>query len=95
MNCGAETEWFTLPNEGRVHSWTTCYYGGEEFLKETPFNLALVEFDGVDTLLLARLKGAKEADMFIGMKVKAVFRRPPRYLVSDVHFVPSEKPRKN
>ena len=94
MNCGGETKWFALPKAGRVHSWTTCYYGGEEFLKETPFNLALIEFEGVDTLLLARLKGAKESDIFIGMKVKAVFRQPPRYLVSDVHFVPSEKPRK-
>ncbi len=94
MNCGGETKWFTLPKEGHVHSWTTCYYGGEEFLKETPFNLALVEFDGVDTLLLTRLKGAKEADIFIGMKVKAVFRDSPRYLISDVHFVPSEKTRK-
>jgi uncharacterized OB-fold protein len=94
MNCGGETKWFNLPKVGRVHSWTTCYYGGEEFLKETPFNLALVEFDGVDTLLLTRLKEAKEADIFIGMEVEAVFRASPRYLVSDVHFVPTGKARK-
>jgi uncharacterized OB-fold protein len=90
MNCGHETRWFDLPLEGRVHSWTTCYFGGEEFLKETPFNLAMVEFDGVDTLLLSRLKGAKESDVYIGMPVKARFRKPPRYLISDVHFVPSK-----
>ena len=88
MECGHETAWFTLPKKGRVHSWTTCYFGSEEFLKETPFNLALVEFDGVDTLLLTRLKGASQDDIFIGMKVKAVFRKTPRYLISDVHFVP-------
>ena len=88
MNCGHETEWFQLPLQGRVHSWTTCYFGSEEFLKETPFNLALVEFDGVDSLLLSRLVGAKEEDIFIGMRVKAEFRKPPRYLISDVHFVP-------
>lgn len=88
MKCGHETAWFPLPKKGRVHSWTTCYFGSEEFLAETPFNLALVEFDGVDTLLLSRLKGAKEEDIFIGMNVKAVFRKPPRYLISDVHFVP-------
>ena len=90
MNCGSETKWFELPLEGRVHSWTTCYFGSEEFLKETPFNLAMVEFDGVDTLLLSRLTGAKEPDIYIGMKVKAEFRKKPRYLISDVHFVPSE-----
>lgn len=89
MNCGSETKWFKLPLQGRVHSWTTCYYGSEEFLKETPFNLALVEFDGVDTLLLSRLVGIEEKDIYIGMKVKAEFRVPPRYLISDVHFVPA------
>ncbi|MDE1852932.1 MAG: Zn-ribbon domain-containing OB-fold protein [Thaumarchaeota archaeon] len=93
MECGHETKWFRLPREGKVHSWTTCYFGGEEFLKETPFNLALVEFEGVDTLLLSRLKGAKEKDIFIGMKVRAQFRRPPRYLISDVSFVPAERGR--
>ena len=93
MNCGHETGWFELPLEGRVHSWTTCYFGSEEFLKETPFNLAMVEFDGVDTLLLSRLTGAKQQDIYIGMKVKAEFRKKPRYLISDVHFVPAEPKR--
>ncbi len=90
MNCGHETKWLELPLEGRVHSWTTCYFGSEEFLKETPFNLVLVEFDGVDTLLLSRLFGIEEEDIFIGMRVKARFRKPARYLISDVHFVPAD-----
>lgn len=96
MNCGHETKWFELPNEGRVHSWTTCYFGSEEFLKETPFNLAIVEFEGVDTLLLSRLNGVEQRDIYIGMKVRAEFRKRPRYLISDVHFVPDGKkaPRK-
>jgi hypothetical protein len=89
MNCGHETKWFPLPLEGRVHSWTTCYFGSEEFLKETPFNLVLVEFEGVDSFLLSRLFGLKEDDIYIGMKVKAEFRKPPKYLISDVHFVPA------
>ena len=91
MNCGHETRWFELPLEGRVHSWTTCYFGSEEFLEETPFNLAMVEFDGVDTLLLSRLTGIEETGIYIGMGVKAEFRKKPRYLISDVHFVPAEK----
>ncbi len=88
MNCGHETRWFELPLEGRVHSWTTCYFGSEEFLKETPFNLVLVEFDGVDSFLLSRLNGIKEKDIYIGMEIRAEFRKKPRYLISDVHFVP-------
>ena len=90
MNCGHETRWFELPLEGRVHSWTTCYFGSEEFLDETPFNLAMVEFEGVDTLLLSRLTEVREPDIYIGMKVRAEFRKKPRYLISDVHFVPAE-----
>ena len=95
MNCGHETSWFRLPLEGRVHSWTTCYFGSEEFLKETPYNLVLVEFDGVDSFLLSRLNGIGEKDIYIGMKVRAEFRKSPRYLISDVHFVPvAEKARR-
>jgi len=88
MECGSGTKWFDLPLEGRVHSWTTCYFGSEEFLKETPFNLALVEFDGVDSLLLSRLDRVKQQDIYIGMRVRAEFRKKPRYLISDVHFIP-------
>jgi len=88
MECGNETRWFELPLKGKVHSWTTCYFGSEEFLKETPFNLALVEFEGVDTLLLSRLDGVEQNDIYIGMEVKARFRKKPRYLISDVRFVP-------
>src|SRR5574341_423959 len=66
--CGRETDWVELPQEGRVHTFTTCYFGSEEFLKETPFHLVLVEFDGVDTLFLARLIGASgPEDIKIGM----------------------------
>jgi len=93
MECGSETKWFDLPLEGRVHSWTTCYFGSEEFLKETPFNLALVEFDDVDSLLLSRLDGVRRQDIYIGMKVKAEFRKKPRYLISDVHFLPASEKR--
>src|SRR5258708_1731189 len=57
MYCGGKTEWFELPSEGRVHSWTVCYFAAQEFLKEVPFTLTLVEFEGVNTLFLSRLIG--------------------------------------
>ena len=56
MQCGAPTAWLELPLNGRVHTFTTCHYGGEAFLKETPFTLVLVEFDGANTLFLSRLR---------------------------------------
>jgi uncharacterized OB-fold protein len=89
-HCGSETDWVELPQEGRVHTFTTCYYGSEEFLKETPFHLVLVEFDGVDTLLLSRLIGVDDPrDIKIGMKIKARFRRNSQFKPTDVYFVPA------
>ncbi len=88
--CGRETDWTELPQQGRVHTFTTCYYGSEEFLKETPFHLILVEFDGVDTLLLARLIGVSgPEEIRIEMKVKAKFRRNSQLKTTDVYFVPA------
>ncbi len=88
MVCGAPTEWIDLPTSGRVHSWTTCHFGSEAFLKETPYNLAMVEFDGVGSLLLVRLKDAVESDLYVGMPVEARFEANSKYLVTDVWFVP-------
>lgn len=92
MQCGAECDWTELPLAGKVHTFTTCYFGSEEFLKETPFHLILVEFEGVDTLLLARLIGVdKPEDIKIGMKVRAKFRRLCSFKPTDVYFVPAVK----
>ncbi len=88
MCCGEKTEWYQLPNKGRVHTWTTCFFGSQEFLKETPFHLALIEFEGVNTLLLARLCGVDTPDIFVGMPVKAKFRRNAKFNPTDVYFVP-------
>jgi hypothetical protein len=89
LQCGAPTKWIELPLEGRIHTWTTCYYGSEAFLKETPFNLALVEFDGVDTLFLARLIGPTQDEIKIDSKVRAKFVRNPKFKPTDVYFVPA------
>ena len=89
MVCGSPTEWFDLPLTGRLHSWTTCHFGSEAFLKETPYNLALVEFAGVGSVLLARLKDAEASDLYVGMPVEARFDPNPKYSITDVWFVPS------
>jgi hypothetical protein len=88
MECGAATEWLELPLAGRVHTWTTCHFGGEAFLGETPFTLILVEFDGIDTLFLSRLIGAEPEEVTIGMAVRAKFRRNAKFRPTDVYFVP-------
>ncbi|HEV2428804.1 MAG TPA: Zn-ribbon domain-containing OB-fold protein [Thermoplasmata archaeon] len=88
MACGSPTGWIDLPTSGRLHSWTTCHFGSEAFLKETPYNLALVEFEGADSLLLARLKDCVESDLYVGMPVEARFDPSPKYSITDVWFVP-------
>jgi uncharacterized OB-fold protein len=89
MYCGAKTEWFELPAEGRVHSWTVCYFAAQELLKDVPFTLVLLEFDGVDTLFLSRLVGVERENIRIGMKVKPKFRRKATWSVRDVYFIKS------
>ncbi|MFQ5715255.1 MAG: Zn-ribbon domain-containing OB-fold protein [Candidatus Scalinduaceae bacterium] len=89
MECGAKTEWYELPKQGEVHTFTTCYFGSEAFLKETPFTLILVEFEGVNTLFLSRLVGVKPENVKIGMKIKAQFLRNSKFKSIDVYFVPA------
>jgi len=89
MECGSRTEWFELPLEGTVHTFTTCFYSGEEFLGETPFHLILVEFPGVDTLFMSRLIGVDPGEIHIGLPVRARFRRLAQFKVTDVYFVPA------
>jgi hypothetical protein len=88
MECGAKTHWLELPLQGRIHTFTTCYYGSEAFLKETPFTLILVEFDGVNTLFMSRLTGVEPEEARIGMPVRARFVRNSKFRVTDVYFVP-------
>ncbi|MGH7376693.1 MAG: Zn-ribbon domain-containing OB-fold protein [Candidatus Methylomirabilales bacterium] len=93
MECGGECDWFELPQEGQVHTFTVCHFGSEEFLKETPFILALIQFEGVNTLFLTRLVGLDPADAsldWVGMKVRARFRRLSKFKPTDVYFVPAE-----
>ena len=94
MYSGRDTEWVDITDRpARVHAFTVCHFGSEEFLPETPFALALIEFEGVNTLLLSRLLGVDlgEASLdWIGMQVKPRFRRNAKLKPTDVYFVPAE-----
>ncbi len=91
MYTGNETEWVRLPDEGTIHAFTVCHFGSEEFLPETPFILALVEFEGANTLFLTRVIGLdpQQASLdWIGMRVKARYLRNSKMKPTDVYFVP-------
>jgi uncharacterized protein len=89
MVCGQATTWMELPKKGKVHSWTTCLFGSEAFLKETPYNLAMVEFEGAQSLLLVRLRDCVQSEIYVGMPVEARFASEPKYSITDVWFVPT------
>ncbi len=93
MVTGNETEWVHLPDKATVHAFTVCHFGGEEFLPETPFVLALVEIEGADTLFLTRLIGVDPAEAsldWIGMRVQARYLRNSKFKPTDVYFVPAD-----
>lgn len=95
MDCGAETDWVELPLEGRVHTFTVCHFGAEAFLKDTPFILAMIEFPGMQTLLLTRLVGLDPAEAgleWVGMRVGARFRRNSQFKPTDIYFAPVYAP---
>lgn len=92
MYSGDETVWVDITDRtARVHAFTVCHFGSEEFLPETPFVLALIEFEGVDTLLLTRLMGvdpeAASLD-WIGLEVKPRFLRNSKLKPTDIYFIP-------
>ena len=90
MECGGQCDWIELPKEGKVHTYTICYFGAQEFLDETPFVLSLIEFEGANTLFLTRLIGIPHDKIKVGMKVKAKFKRLSKFKPTDVYFVPAD-----
>jgi len=93
MFSGKETEWVDITDrKAMVHAFTVCHFGSEEFLPETPFVLALIEFEGVNTLFLTRLLGVDplQASLdWIGMEVKPRFLRNSKLKPTDVYFIPA------
>jgi hypothetical protein len=94
MYSGAETVWIDITDRpAKIHAFTVCHFGSEEFLPETPFILALIEFEGVNTLLLTRLLGMDpmEATLdWIGMEVEPSFLRNSKLKPTDVYFTPKK-----
>lgn len=93
MYSGAETNWIDISDrQAKVHAFTVCHFGSEEFLPETPFVLALIEYDGVNTLFLTRLMGVDPMSAsldWIGMNVKPRFLRNSKLKPTDVYFIPA------
>jgi uncharacterized OB-fold protein len=90
---GEETNWIDITDRpATVHAFTVCYFGSQEFLPETPYVLAMIEFSGVNTLLLSRLMGVDPQQPsldWIGMHVRPRFLRNSKLKPNDVYFIPA------
>lgn len=87
--CGLACEWFEAPTEGKVHTFSILHFAAEAFLDQVPFVLAYIELPGIDTVFLSRVEGVPVDKVYIGMPVKAKFRRLPEWSPNDVVFVPA------
>jgi uncharacterized OB-fold protein len=64
----SEVEWFEVAGKGKLRSYTKVNYGPTGFEADTPYILALGEFDGVQ--ILARLsRDIGEKDIKVGMSL--------------------------
>lgn len=94
MYSGQQTAWIDITDRpAKIHAFTVCHFGSEEFLPETPFVLALIAFEDVNTLFLTRLVGVDpdQASLdWIGMPVEPRFLRNSKLKPTDVYFVPAD-----
>lgn len=91
--CGSETAWIDITDRpASIHAFTVCNLGFEENLPETRFVLAWIGFEGVNTLLLARLFGVDTDEAALdwsGMRDQPKFRCNSRLKPTDVYFIPA------
>ena len=67
----SDIEWFEIKGGGRLDTYTIVNYGPAGFEDDTPYILAIADFDGVR--VFGRLsKDIKESDIKLGMGVKVI-----------------------
>lgn len=88
--CLGETRWVEISSQGRIHSFSTMFFAGEKFLKDIPFSLAYIEFEGVDTVFLTKIKTKTPEKLKIGMKVRMQMSKEIEWKASDVWAEPIE-----
>jgi len=89
MYSGRETEWLEIEPRGRIHAFTVCHFGSEEFLPQCPYVLVQVEFDACDTLFLGRLVGVdpdQASIEWIGREVHGHYLRNSKLKPTDIYF---------
>ena len=63
-----------MPDEGEIISYTEVHSGPKGFEHETPYYMAIVQFDN-GARLITQVVDSPEEKIIIGAKVKKVFRK--------------------
>jgi uncharacterized OB-fold protein len=78
-----DMDWFDMPQNGKLETFTTSYYAPAGFEGDTPYTMGVVNF-GNGLKLFARLaKDVKAEDLKVGMDVGV---RPMKYDDGQVSF---------
>jgi uncharacterized OB-fold protein len=78
-----DMDWFDMPQNGKLETFTTSYYAPTGFEEDTPYTMGVVNF-GNGLKLFARLaKDVKAEDLKVGMDVGV---RPMKYDDGQVSF---------
>lgn len=73
--CGAKIadNWVDVGTTGELVNFTVVRYNDKHTPRKAPYVLGQIKLDGADTPLTHIVADVDPADVFIGMKVKAVF----------------------
>jgi len=89
--CGVMDELVELPQEGKLVNWTVCYVKleGGEFKRIDPYIIGMIQLDGCDSLLSAKVLDLQPENVKIGMRVKALWKEETTGDYTDlVGFIP-------
>ena len=89
--CGSKIDenWVELGNEGDLVNFTVVRYKGKHLPRKVPYILGQVMLAGADTPLTHIITGIDPGDVYIGLRVKAVFADRTTNTILDLdHFEP-------
>jgi len=67
-------DWVELTSEGRIETFTICYFSADGNRLAEPEIIAAVKLNGATSAFVHRIRDANDRDIHIGMDVEAVFK---------------------
>jgi hypothetical protein len=82
-------EWVEVSNEGTLTAFTMVYQSEPSYPVKTPFAYGIIKVDGADTGFAHIIGEVNPKDLWIGMRVQAVFKDKRVGSILDIdHFKP-------